>query len=357
MNRTNIDIAEAAVAIACIPSDDRETWIKIGMGLQSAYGDRGFPVWDRWSRSSPKYRSKNSRLTWRSFRSRPGGITMRTVIKLARLHGWRGDETGDLEKPGETRARTQDTEKRRQREAEDERTRRTAIKSWIAEMEEKAEFKTHRYLADKGFPDLLWRVLPPESCNETERLVVPLRNPKTNALQGAQTIQTDGKKKFVFGSKASGAAHRFGVGSMGLRVYCEGFASGLSILRSLRAFSADYDVFVCFSAGNIAKVTNETRIRGVPQIVIADNDLSHCRSCGYRGGIGLTDPCPQCGEPKNIMRNPGAAAAARTGLRYWMPPDVGSDANDFDLAYGRKALSWAIYDKLYSGKKGERTCL
>ena len=355
MNRTNIDIAEAAIAIACIPADDRETWIKVGMGLQSAYGDRGFPVWDRWSSSSEKYQPRTMRSTWRTFRSRPGGITMRTVLRLARLHGWRGDETGNPVKPGETRDRERrDTAKRRQREADYERRRQTAIKSWIADMEAKAEFKTHRYLADKGFPDLRWRVLPPESPHETERLVVPMRNAKTGGLQGVQTIQTDGTKKFVFGSRASGAAHRFGVGSMGPRVYCEGFASGLSIQRALRAIRDDSDVFVCFSAGNIRRVTELTRIRGVPQIVVADHDPSRCGSCGHRGGIGLTDPCPQCGEPSDIMRNPGAAAAARTGLPYWMPPEVGSDANDFEQAHGRQALSWAIYDKLY---KGEKTCL
>ena len=356
MNRTNIDIAEAAIAIACIPADDRETWIKVGMGLQSAYGDRGYPVWDRWSRSSPKYQSKVSRSTWRSFRSRPGGVTMRTVLRLARLHGWRGDETGDLEKPGETRARTRDdTAKRRQREAEDERRRRTAIKSWIADMEAMAEFKTHRYLADKGFPDLKWRVLPPESANETERLVVPLRHAKTGALQGAQTIQTDGTKKFVFGSRASGAALRLNKSSMGPRFYCEGLASGLSIQRALRTISRDdSDVYVCFSAGNIRRVTELTRIPRVPQIVVADHDPSHCRTCGHRGRIGLTDPCPQCGEPSDIMRNPGEAAAARTGLPYWMPPEVGFDANDFEQTHGRQALSWAIYDQMY---KGEKTCL
>ena len=62
-------------------------------------------------------------------------------------------------------------------------------------------------------------------------------------------------------------------------------------------------MIVCFSAGNIPVVADWTRpkTRRSRIMVIADNDASGA----------------------------GERAAKKTGFRYWMPPVVGMDANDW----------------------------
>ena len=87
--------------------------------------------------------------------------------------------------------------------------------------------------------------------------------------------------------------------------WCEGLATGLSILAALRLLSRRARVTVCFSALNLSRVARE---RG---IVVADRD-----------------------EESRTGEN----AARQTGLRYWLPPDPG-DANDFHQAYGVRALA------------------
>ena len=87
--------------------------------------------------------------------------------------------------------------------------------------------------------------------------------------------------------------------------YCEGYATGLSIQAALKHLYRDDRVVVCFSAANIAAVA------GREGLVVADHDAN---------GVG-------------------ERYALKTGLRYWMPPDVGTDANDYHLAHGVKALA------------------
>ena len=67
-------------------------------------------------------------------------------------------------------------------------------------------------------------------------------------------------------------------------------------------------VVVCFSAGNLQKIA------APGGFVIADNDASRT----------------------------GENAARATGLSYWSPPDVGTDANDYHQKYGLDALAKAL---------------
>ena len=112
-----------------------------------------------------------------------------------------------------------------------------------------------------------------------------------------------GAKLFLKGGKAGGARYVLGRGRVSW--YCEGYVTGLSIQAALKHLYRDDRVVVCFSAANVAAVA------GKQGLVVADNDAS---------GVGERD-------------------ALKTGLRYWMPPDVGADANDYHLAHGVKALA------------------
>ena len=79
-------------ALTYIPSDDRETWLHIGMALHTI--DR-FDVWDEWSRTSTKYNEKGQARTWRSFKR--SGIGMGSLFHLARQNGW--ERTPEPHKP------------------------------------------------------------------------------------------------------------------------------------------------------------------------------------------------------------------------------------------------------------------
>lgn len=79
---------ELQLALAVIPADDRDIWIRVGMALKSAYGDDGFALWDQWSATSVKYDPKSVQETWRSFKKT--GVGLGTIVYLAKQHGFTG---------------------------------------------------------------------------------------------------------------------------------------------------------------------------------------------------------------------------------------------------------------------------
>jgi hypothetical protein len=84
------DIAQIGEAVQFIPSDDRDTWLTIGMAIHAAIGgQRGFSMWDQWSQSSSKYNPVDLTRVWRSFRVKGlSGVNKGTLFDLAQKHGW-----------------------------------------------------------------------------------------------------------------------------------------------------------------------------------------------------------------------------------------------------------------------------
>lgn len=73
-------------ALRNIPSDDRDTWLRVGMALHST-GDteRAYAIWGEWSQRSPKYDPRDQMRVWRSFRARGlDGITYRTIFAMSK---------------------------------------------------------------------------------------------------------------------------------------------------------------------------------------------------------------------------------------------------------------------------------
>lgn len=155
---------------------------------------------------------------------------------------------------------------------------------------------THCYLARKGFPER-------KELIHEKRLVIPMRDVRDySTVLSAQFIAEDGTKKFLTGGRAKGAVFRIGSPKADRIVLCEGFATGLSIDAALKRLSAQHAVVVCFSAGNIEIVAHE-----FPRAVIAaDNDRSAT----------------------------GEETAKRTGLKWTMPYEVGTDWNDVHVNLG-----------------------
>lgn len=150
---------------------------------------------------------------------------------------------------------------------------------------------THAYLDRKGFPDELGNVW-------NGLLVVPMR--QGSKLVGCQLIDNEGNKKFLNGQVTKGAS--FVMDAKGLPIFCEGYATGLSVRAVMKAMKIRYTIFVTFSASNLKTVAGNV----IGGIVVADND------------------------PNGV----GEQVARGTGKPYWISEALGEDFNDFHVRVG-----------------------
>lgn len=163
---------------------------------------------------------------------------------------------------------------------------------------------THPYLIKKGFPDEVGNVW---NAGSDSLLVVPMRG-LDKRIAGCQLIDGEGKKKFLQGQASKGAV--FAMNAGGLPIFCEGYATGLSIRAVMVQIKIRYSIYVCFSASNVEEIAS----RFQTGIIIADND------------------------PNQV----GEKTAQRTGKPYWIAPTVGQDFNDFHQSVGIFKASQAL---------------
>jgi len=120
-----------------------------------------------------------------------------------------------------------------------------------------------------------------------------------NSLVGVQLIDPDGNKRFLFGQRTSNAEFIFD--NKGPHIFCEGYATALSIRLALKNLKKRYTIHVCFSAGNMLKVSD-----GMEGHIVADNDVSKT----------------------------GETTAKRIGLPFWISEMIEEDFNDFQKRVG-----------------------
>lgn len=202
---------------------------------------------------------------------------------------------------------------------------RTAMKKDLEERQQKekeaidkanqiiaqAKSELHPYLAAKGFPKdhgIVWYE------NNIAKLVLPMRHGK--ALRGVQLINPDGSKKFLYGQKTKGAY--FCMDGGGIPIFCEGYATALSIKACMQANKVPCSIYVCFSASNLKEVAST--VKG--GIVVADNDANKV----------------------------GESSAKDTGKPYWLSDKDGEDFNDYHQRVG-------IFTASQSLKKIVSSCL
>ena len=88
-------LADAEVMLASIPADDRDTWVRVAMAIKAEFGDEGFGTWDAWSQTAGNYEERAARDVWRSVRP-DGGVTIATLMHLAREYGWQSRSSRSL---------------------------------------------------------------------------------------------------------------------------------------------------------------------------------------------------------------------------------------------------------------------
>ena len=288
-------------ALHFVPSDDRDTWVMMGMAVKSELGDHGFDVWDEWSQSARSYSVKSAKDVWKSIKA-GGKITIATLYHAAKQHGWQGDETVRQRSAEEQRARMAELAASAARDEAIKAKRRAEAVRKTELLIKTAQVDVHPYLAAKGLADSRAMVLPDGA------LVIPMRDVQNNALRGAQIIRLEDNewaKKMMPGMRARGAVLRLGRGAE--TVLCEGYATGLSIDLAATLLRLNVSVLVCFSAGNLTHVAG---LIGGKRYVFADHDVSKA----------------------------GEQSAIKAGLPYVMSPDIG-DANDLHQQRGLMAVS------------------
>src|SRR5882724_5088154 len=85
-------------ALACIPADDRDTWLRTAMSIKSEIGDSGFGLWNKWSQSSGNYNVRSARSVWKSITAN-GGITIATLFHEAQQHGFKRSNRDSIAPP------------------------------------------------------------------------------------------------------------------------------------------------------------------------------------------------------------------------------------------------------------------
>jgi putative DNA primase/helicase len=171
----------------------------------------------------------------------------------------------------------------------------------------RSEPRSHAYLARKGFPDLLAPCVA-----DGAMLLVTMW--KAGRVVNLQRINVEGEKRFLAGGECSGTAHV--IGSQGVAVLCEGFATSLSVAAAIKASKMRAHTVCCFSADNLVKVAATYK----DARIVSDND--------------------------NLKTGTGEKAAKLTGFPYFMPPKDGDDFNDFARSAGLFAASQRIRELL-----------
>jgi hypothetical protein len=93
-------LEEVRSAIAAIPNDDRGTWLKVGMALHSTREPEARAIWDEWSRPSTKFDPADQQRTWEGFtHDKQNDITLPTLFRLAKQHGWKHQDHKEWKKP------------------------------------------------------------------------------------------------------------------------------------------------------------------------------------------------------------------------------------------------------------------
>ena len=77
---------EIVDALAFIPADDYDVWIRVGMAIKQGLGEAGFSLWDGWSGQSAKYVPAEMQRRWRSFHR--SDVTIASLFYLAMDHGY-----------------------------------------------------------------------------------------------------------------------------------------------------------------------------------------------------------------------------------------------------------------------------
>ncbi|MBD1399435.1 DUF3987 domain-containing protein [Pelovirga terrestris] len=300
------ELSKIQAALAVIPSDDRDTWLQIGMAINSELGEEGFHLWDSWSRSASSYNENDARASWKSF-TPGGGINISTLFHYAQQNGWSGKGYPVLTDTQKARYRANLEAERSQREDEQARVHAECrIKASRIWKQSRPAQEDQPYLERKGIKANGLR-------QYKDALVVPVRD-SGGTLHGLQFIDQDGGKNFLTGTVKAGHYHSIGGKPETVLCLAEGYATAATIHEA-----TGQPVAVCFDAGNLKPVAEVLREKfpDIKIVICADNDT------GTKGNPGLSKATEAANTVSGLLAAPEFPAGTN-----------GSDFNDLAAAVG-----------------------
>lgn len=179
-----------------IPSDDRETWVKVGGVLKDVFGSGGFNLWDQWSATAGNYEERAARDVWRGLGKNEIRAGIGSLIYLARAHGWNPERKPPVRSPEPRKVPPPSKD-----------TGPYAATLWLACRADDAWVGGHPYVARKG---IIWAAGAGRGTasggivgRNADCLIVPIRTDGDGKVQGVQAVNAEGKKQ-TFGKLADG---------------------------------------------------------------------------------------------------------------------------------------------------------
>lgn len=84
---------EVRTALSYIPTPSSYSdWYPMAFAIKDALGENGKDLWHDWSRQGDNYNARTAEATWKAANPKAGGITVATLFKQARDHGYRPDK-------------------------------------------------------------------------------------------------------------------------------------------------------------------------------------------------------------------------------------------------------------------------
>jgi putative DNA primase/helicase len=253
---SDFDLARSA--LACIPYQDRDQWVKIGMALKGSLGDAGLPLFEEFTERSSDSRKKDLRSSWRSFKA-GGRVTLGTLVHEAKEHGFVLGQSGLSRSTWDELQAARVAQKRRVEQERLDREKAAELASLSASERWDAAKK------DGASPYLVKKQVTGEAiryeAHDNGFLVPMIRYdlPRDSALVGLQTILPDGSKLYGKGVGKEGSAVRLGPAMLGHEAPIA-IAEGYATARSIRmATDGRWTVFVAFDAGNLLPVAKIVR--------------------------------------------------------------------------------------------------
>jgi len=276
------DLTEGEIAdmLSLLDAGSREVWVKMAMAVKAELGDSGFDVWDQWSRKDTKgYNASSAKAVWKS--AKIGPVTVGSLVHDAKLEGYVINNADVPQVSPEALAAREKSRKEtlarqvKERKLELDEARERANNIWA----KASPCDEHPYLTRKNIKSYGLRVGTwPVKSNATgevhqkdNRLLIPVMS-ADGTIHSLQAIsptppKTGSDRYYLPGGKKSGCF--FIIHGADTVAYCEGYATGATIHQL-----TGWTVIVCFDAGNILPVMEETRemFRGRPILVVGDND-------------------------------------------------------------------------------------
>lgn len=336
---TTLTIEQIRTALSFIPANlTRDEWARVAMALKSEFADAGFDLFDEWSKRGESYKPKDTRTTWKSVRA-GGGVTIATLIHLAKEHGFQFDDTAP--KPSASDADSQAIAQARKQRDQRERDERDAAQREAAKEAQRlwndaSESGESPYLTRKAVKGYGVRYATDGS------LLVPIRDAEGtlwNVQRIAPQKPANGTDKlFIKDARVSGLYHVIGtLKDAHTILIVEGFATGATLHEATAL-----PVVVAFNAGNLKNVAPVIR-KAHPSallVICGDDDRetesNTGRNPGREGADAAVKACGKRGRAIAVFPN--------------QLPEGGSDFNDMAAHASMDAVRECVEGAIQRGQ-------